>query len=208
MRFWFIPFLLILAQLAAPLASAFSAKDAPPRAADYGNAPQVGLYHWRRLPVRVYFEKGDAYTEERQQLAQLGFDQWAAATDGILDYTVVDTLRSADVTVRFLPGGNVPPKRNTIGLTSVYTQGRSLRKARMELATRVSRPEDLTEVAAHEWGHALGINGHSDDRRDLMYAVTTRYISLGDSFSPPARTVSERDLNTIKRAYPSLFPKR
>ena len=129
----------------------------------------------------------------------------------MLGYRVVSSAREADVTVRFSRGAALPPRGSkTLGLTLVSSYGDHLRRAQMELATGVSRPEDLSEVAAHEWGHALGINGHSDDPHDLMYSVTTRYIGLGSLFTPPPpRTVSSRDLNTIKAAYPFLFrPKK
>lgn len=175
---------------------------------NYLNNPHLqALRRWKRLPVRVYFERGGAYTEERERLARAGFDAWTKASGEVLRYSVVSTAKEAEVTVRFSPAAHLSSGPNTLGLTTSSAWGSTLQRARVELATGDARPEDLTEVAAHEWGHVLGINGHSDNSRDLMYGVTIRYISLRPFFTRPApRGVSERDLNTIRAAYPDLFP--
>jgi predicted Zn-dependent protease len=67
-------------------------------------------------------------------------------------------------------------------------------------------PDELRSVAAHEFGHALGIQGHSDDAADLMFPAAPRYYSaLNQHLPSPVRPVTTRDLNTIKLCYPRLF---
>ncbi len=75
----------------------------------------------------------------------------------------------------------------------------------MELATGDLSPDELQSTAAHEFGHALGIEGHSDNEDDLMYPSQIR-VFLDDALLPsPPRSVTKRDLNTLKSGYPALF---
>lgn len=164
-------------------------------------------HKWRKLPVHVFFQTGGSYSPAREQAVRAGFDEWSRATNGVIGYTLVSTQKQADVIVRFVPSGFVPPDPKAVGVTAYSTHGSYLYKALMTLATGgQSRPAEITEVAAHEWGHALGIHGHSQTESDLMYGVTTRYLSLNPDFvPPPPRTVGTRDLNTLKAIYAPLF---
>jgi len=190
---------------------------APPRPAtaptftpNYAHAPSLdGLFQWRRFPLRVFFDTGAAaYTPQRERAARDGFDHWSRATNGVLGYRIVNDARQADVTVRFLSGEYLPDELGTVGRTVVIIQNkRRLVRARMVLAVGRIAFEDLPGLAAHEWGHALGIHGHSDDPNDLMYASTTRFVRPDGTYVPGQRvqSVTERDRNTIKTAYKHWF---
>ena len=52
------------------------------------------------------------------------------------------------------------------------------------------------ETSAHEFGHALGMNGHSDDTNDVMFTA-----HLIDSMKP----LTTRDINSLKTAYCGQF---
>ena len=176
-------------------------------AGDYAAGTHMnGLYHWRHFPVRVYFDAGGAYTPERQQAALTGFDEWTEATNGAISYRLTDSARDADLTVSFLNSRNVGDRRRTIGQTmTLMRRGTSyLFRAKMELATQGMASDFLTEIAAHEFGHALGINGHSDDEGDLMYPSATRYVTADGAVSLRQKRPTQRDLNTLRRAYPAL----
>lgn len=185
------------------------AAAAPSFTPNYANGPDInGLFQWRRFPLRVFFYTDDAYTPDRERDTRAGFDQWARGTSGVLGYRVVNDARQADVTVRFIPNEYVPNEPDTVGRTEVsILNKRRLVKGRMVLAVGRIAPDDLPGLAAHEWGHALGIQGHSDDANDLMYAVTMRYVRPDGSYVPGqrARRVTRRDLNTIKTVYKALF---
>lgn len=76
----------------------------------------------------------------------------------------------------------------------------------MRLATGEATPGDIVSTAAHEFGHALGIQGHSDDPDDLMYPSETRFYSAdGERLPAPDRPVTARDLNTLRACYPLLL---
>jgi len=216
LRLYLLLFFALLAGAAAVSVrrAAAGTEPAPAKAMafvpNYVGGPHMGtLRRWKRLPVRVFFDTGGgAYTKERKKRALAGFDQWTTATKGAISYTFVESAAKADITVRFHPGAHLPANRYMLGQTIFATNGPWLTRAWMELATGGGiRPEDLTETAAHEWGHALGINGHSDDPDDVMSAVTTRYVLPDGRFVPPARlrSVTARDLNTLNTCYAGLF---
>jgi len=48
----------------------------------------------------------------------------------------------------------------------------------------------LKNIVTHELGHALGLLGHSEDKNDMMYAITDENSRI-----------SQRDVNTLVRLY-------
>ncbi len=200
------PFRLLLA-LSVGLAVVPCSAQAPPAAPDYAHAPTiVRLLHWPRMPVRVFVATHSPEEEQNGKDALAGFDSWVHSTGGVIHYLVVNAPDKADIVVRFTTAEAVPGGNGAVGLTDIRYYGATLRHADMRLATGDALPSELRSVAAHEFGHALGIQGHSDDTADLMYPSAPRYYSAqGEHLPAPARPVTPRDLNTMKLCYPRLF---
>ncbi len=57
---------------------------------------------------------------------------------------------------------------------------------------RIATPEEIGEVVLHEMGHALGLMGHSDDPRDILYPTVVARERPG---------LSERDRATLIELY-------
>jgi hypothetical protein len=176
-------------------------------APNYAHTPTLDrLLHWPRLPVRVFVATHGPDEEQDGRDTLAGFDLWVRATGGVIRYTIVSSPGEADITVRFTSAATVPGAAGAVGATDVHYAGATLRRADMRLATGNTLPEELRSVAAHEFGHALGIQGHSDDPSDLMFPAMTRYYSaLNEHLPSPVRPVTRRDLNTLKLCYPRLF---
>lgn len=201
--------LVLLALCAAPAMAAPDAPDAPaaqalpPPPPSYADAPEMRrLLHWDHFPLHVYFTPGELATKEHMDAVQAGMDQWAHATKNFVSYQVVTKPAQAEVLVTFLPHDSVPDQGGSCGHTTITFLTLTLKSASMSLATTGVAPLDLQAAAAHEFGHALGIDGHSDDPEDLMYAVVCH--SPDGDLPLPAHTVTARDLNTLRICYPAF----
>jgi predicted Zn-dependent protease len=105
---------------------------------------------------------------------------------------MVNDPSRADVKIRFSP-------RDDNGFTTTRFRGSRLLGAHITIGVREGDRQDIEAVAAHEFGHALGIDGHSPDRHDLMYP----YHYIG---TPGA--ISARDLATLTGLYPVISTRR
>lgn len=170
-------------------------------------AAEIGFDHWATLPVRVYFANDvtarpkDGSPLRVNSLIQTGFARWPAATGGVVGYTVVTDPAQANITVSVTSIPD-PVGLSETGKTTLQTgTGGILQAATIEMyvwpdITSAELTQGLTATATHEFGHALGIAGHSSDSGDVMYVFHQPAVDVG---------VSTRDANTIKALYYFLF---
>ena len=159
------------------------------------------------MPVRVSFVDDGAATPEREQSVLAGFNTWVQATGGAVHYRLLNDTEKADIVVSFDLEPFVPGHPGAVGHTDLRHSGPEMARADMTLATAGVSPDELRLTAAHEFGHALGINGHSDSPDDMMAPNTTRLVRPdGTPLPVPPRTVTPRDLNTLWLCYPRLRP--
>jgi predicted Zn-dependent protease len=115
-----------------------------------------------------------------------------------LPLTIVEQPESADITIvqkapplQISPGSNIPRARSAQTTYELYTSNKVLSHRFTILLSPSQTGEYLIAAARHEFGHALGIWGHSPLQTDALYFSQVR--------NPPS--ISPRDVNTLKRVY-------
>ncbi len=156
---------------------------------------------WTHFPISVYI---GATTDANRAATIAGFNQWVTATGGRVSYQLVNTPTNTDLVVSYSPQD---PNSTTLGLTTVYyyQSNNTIASAKMQLffytPSQLSNASAANQsIAAHEFGHALGIGAHSPNPTDLMYP----YLDPANGSEP----ISTRDLNTLKTIYCNNFPTR
>ncbi|PQV64314.1 putative Zn-dependent protease [Abditibacterium utsteinense] len=154
-------------------------------------ASSVSLLHWNVFPLSVYFKPDAELSAARRDTAIAGFNEWVKATGGQANYSVVNQESQAKIIVRFyrFTGG----AGDTLGTTKVSYRGTVIERATIDLGITGDQNDDIL-TAAHEYGHALGISGHSPNALDLMYFTG----NLSGEVTTP-------DLNTVRTAYCDNF---
>jgi predicted Zn-dependent protease len=170
-----------------------------------------GYLIFSNFPLKVYLEH--PINPDPNVASDQRFLQWVEIVkSGIKDWekyfplTFVDNGEEADILIERA----TPPRRREIDPQTgriIITRAKTAQtkyefylsshnppilRHRMKIMISPGKnPEALLSASRHEFGHALGIWGHSDLETDIMY-----YAQVRDY--PP---ISPRDINTLKKIY-------
>ncbi|MEH2393417.1 MAG: peptidase [Nostoc sp.] len=159
---------------------------------------QVGYLVWSQFPVQVYVEPPKAISEKQAQAWVNGVLQGVQEWSTYLPLIVVEQPEIADITIvrkapplQISPGSNIPRARSAQTIYELYTSNKVLSHRFTIFLSPSQTGEYLIAAARHEFGHALGIWGHSPLQTDALYFSQVRNPS----------PISARDVNTLKRVY-------
>jgi len=204
----------VLLALSLPgLAGAAPVRHAPaaPAADYYANLQSPLPWHGSAFPLRVYIHSGsgiEGYKLEDNDILEGCFKEWTDATGGRVTFTFVTRPADADIEVEW--HRHLPVQTLEIGHTAIVEDGNYLTKARVMLLTyntagKLLRPEQIKQACLHEIGHALGIKGHSQNPKDIMFVPYnfhyTRLPSGDLQLVGPPPALTERDTKTALRIY-------
>jgi hypothetical protein len=158
------------------------------------------LLKWVAFPLNIYFEHNAYWTQALEDASKVGINAWNTATNGQVTWQETTVASNAQITVVFEPDAALPT--GALGETQdSYDQSTGLiYAATLSIGADSFNADNVSgfeQTCAHEFGHALGIAGHSPNQGDLMY-----FAQLAASPSQP----TQNDLNTLLGDYCDTFP--
>ncbi len=159
---------------------------------------KVGYLVWSQFPIRVYVEKPKIINTEQAQAWVNSVLQAVQEWNIYLPLLVVEKPEVADISIlrkapplQISSTDKTPRARSALTTYELYTNNKVLLHRFTILLSPSQTGNYVIAAARHEFGHALGIWGHSPLQTDALYFSQVR--------QPPP--ISVRDVNTLKRVY-------
>ncbi len=159
----------------------------------------------KKQPLKVFIETSPrgirnfqpAYISRVRQ----ALDVWTAVLDHQISFMPTSNKEQADLRVTWVNGIDTRGHQDesgtdyTAGLTlpkvsNSQLQGMDIRLATFDIQGHPQSSETIYAVAVHEFGHGLGLLGHSDNPKDIMYAQNESVVMP-----------TKRDRNTLRQLY-------
>ena len=153
------------------------------------------LTRFTESPIAVYVEGLAVQGKEYAPDLQYALKEWEKYSGGILKFRLVDLPDGADILVSWVRELESSDQEHPLGISELQRTGPN--EFRVEISVvlkhkKTHKPlthEQMKTVLLHEFGHAVGLWGHSKDKEDLMY------------YAANAPHPTRRDINTIKQVY-------
>ncbi len=152
-------------------------------------------WNLKKMPLNIYIQEPPADLKARlpdyKNFILKGISEWRKA-EPLLAFRLVPTEKESDIRVKW----KKTLEHNRIGESPSVVVAGKLVLADLVLATHLPNNTPLSNdtlysTITHEFGHVLGIHGHSPHETDLMYWQT----------STKQAGLSPRDVATLKRLY-------
>jgi len=148
---------------------------------------------WREFPLTVYVSPSDYST-----LIKSAFTTWQKVTGGFVKFNFTGNVNSAQIVVKMTDNlANSGNEAFVTGNATVKVKNNIIYYSEIELLRKNPQTKEqlsdeiIFTTALHEIGHALGLQGHSNDNNDVMSAVNPEN----------AKMLTKRDLATLYKLY-------
>lgn len=152
------------------------------------------IARFTEMPIRVYISpmlRTDAYLNA----IRYGMCQWESASGRIIQFEETEVSDDADIRVSWGRAGLWPIAEVTGAKAELTRRGGDGIRVEIILVPHepqlgeVNDPGRLRAICLHEFGHAIGLWGHSPDSRDAEFHTSTK------------EHPSPQDINTLLRVY-------
>ncbi len=153
------------------------------------------LTRFAELPITVYVEGLEVQGKEYADDLRYALKEWEDCSDGMVKFQLVDLPDEANISISWIRKLEPIDQEHPLGMAELHRAGKDEFHVEMRIATRdnmTGKPlthEQIKTVLLHEFGHAIGLWGHSKDEADVMYYAA-------DALHPTAR-----DSSTVKMVY-------
>lgn len=152
--------------------------------------------------IKVFINNSYGRSYGKSYTYKQAFETWETAMNGVIHFYFVDSAQDADIVCEIVD--NIAPNVNGVTKYGNLTEKdgkKYFNKVYMQLShinTMGAKNTDsiILTTALHEIGHALGIKYHSNSVNDIMYYEVHTYRT---------NTLSNRDINTLKRIYDVVY---
>ena len=152
------------------------------------------IAHFSDMPIRVYVSPM-LETEAYLDAIRHAMIQWESASGGIVEFKETTVSGEADIRVSWGTAGLWPIAEMTGAKTELTRLDATRSKVEMILVppeselVRTAFPSRLRAICLHEFGHAIGLWGHSPMACDVGFHASS------------AQRPTRRDINTLLRVY-------
>lgn len=164
-----------------------------------------GKRRWQAsfMPLKVFIYSGQncrGFSPSYQSILINSFMTWQNLSQGLMRFVPVSDPLQANIECRWTDSAADLKFRAEAGDTQLFAKNGIIYHARITLLTCRSDAPDkspsaslMRQVCLHEIGHALGIDGHSDNAQDIMYCATDPNVEHAE--------LTQRDINTLFLIY-------
>lgn len=152
-----------------------------------------------RMPLKVYVDNSYGAKQIYLDATKSALQQWQSASNGLVSFAYTSEASTADIKIIF-KGMATKSDNQALGYTQHSSSNGFIDTVSVVLYTsgpnyQILSADDVYNVALHEFGHMLGIWGHSDEKSDIMYAL----YDVNSKKNKMA--LSARDKNTVAALY-------
>jgi hypothetical protein len=144
-------------------------------------APGGGRWESQQMPIKIFIANGegiDGYKDAYKDILKSAIAEWCDATQGKVKVTYLDSADTATVKCRWTANPKELANSMEGGQAFVVktTQGQILAAdllilTKLEGVSSEAADKYIRHVCLHEFGHVLGMPGHSGSPDDVMFSM-------------------------------------